>query len=98
MNNISPHQRQGGYLFEIPLLLVLVLIVVAILVPHLSVIGRKILISIAAVPVLFALFYMIVIPGWMPGNRFRLGPILRWMVFLLASILIVSVVVMMDLG
>jgi hypothetical protein len=83
---------------EIPLLVIVAIVVVAILIPHLSSLGRKILISIAAVPILFALYYMIVIPGWMPGDKTRLRPPWNWLVFLLVAALIVVVVVMIVLG
>jgi hypothetical protein len=99
MNNFSSHHRkgQGGYLLEIPLLLFIILIVVVVLIPYLSIGGRKILISIAAVPVLFALYYMIVIPGWTPYRRNRLGPTGRKVVFLLTAILIIGFVVLINL-
>jgi len=97
MNNLSSRQRQGGYLLEIPILLLLIIVVVVILISHLSPFGQKILISIAAVPILFALFYMIVIPGWMPSDSTRLRPPWNWLVFLLVATLIVTVVVMFDL-
>lgn len=83
---------------EIPLLFLMMIVVVAIIIPYLSSLGRKILISIAAVPILFAIYYMIVSPGWMPGDRTRLRPPWNWLVFLLVAALVVVVVVMIVLG
>jgi hypothetical protein len=47
----------------------------------------------AAVPILFALFYMIVIPGWTPGYEGRLKWPWNWVVFILVAIPVVVVVV-----
>jgi len=83
---------------EIPILLVLIIIVSVIVIPQLSPFGQKILLSIAVVPVLFALFYMIVIPGWMPSDKARLKWPWNWLVFLTIAILIVMGVVLFDLS
>ncbi|MFA7399255.1 MAG: hypothetical protein WCZ98_02125 [Sideroxydans sp.] len=91
MNNPS-RQLQRGYLLEIPILFVVVLVVLSILLPELPPLGQKILIGIAALPILFALFYMIVIPGWTPEHSGRLKWPWNWLVFLLVAIPIVIVV------
>ncbi|HEY6871187.1 MAG TPA: hypothetical protein VI298_00540 [Geobacteraceae bacterium] len=83
---------------EIPLILCLIIVSAAIVLPHLSTAGRKIVISIASVPVLSAAFYMIVTPGWMPGRKRFPGPLLRWLVFLLVAAAIVVIVVAIDLA
>jgi hypothetical protein len=84
---------QRGYLMEIPILLILVFMAVAITLPHLPPLGKRIMLGLAAVPVLFCLYYMIVTPGWMPGDRKRL----RWpwslIVFLIVTAAIVAGVV-----
>ncbi len=72
--------------------------VVALLFPHLSLVGRKILISIAALPVLFCLFYMIVIPGWTLNHSGRLKPPWSLLAFLLLAALIATGVVMFVVG
>lgn len=90
--------RQRGYLLEIPILLMVVGMVVALLLPHLAPVGRKVLISIAALPVLFCLFYMIVIPGWTPNASGRLKPPWSVLAFLLLAALIVTGVVMFVLS
>ena len=97
---ITPPTRspQRGYLIEIPILLMVVGMVVALLLPHLAPAGRKVLISIAALPILFCLYYMIVIPGWTPNPGGRLKPPWNLLAFLLLAALIVSGVVMFVVG
>jgi hypothetical protein len=71
-SRLPPRQPQRGYLLEIPVMLFIIVLAVAILAPRLPLIGQKVLIGVAVVPILFCLFYMIVAPGWMPG-RFSLA-------------------------
>lgn len=92
MNKPSSSQRQRGYLLEIPILFVVVVIVMSIIIPKLPPLGQKIAFAIAAIPILFFLFYMIVIPGWTPGYEGRLKWPWNWLVFLLVAIPIVAVV------
>jgi hypothetical protein len=92
---------QYGYLLEIPLLLVAVGLLVAILFPKLPPMGQKVLVSVAALPVLYSLYYVIVTPGWMPGNEpgnERLKPTLRLLTFLLLAVMIVACVAFFVLG
>lgn len=88
---------QHGYLLEIPILLFVVGVAVAILFPNLSLAGQKVLIGVAALPVLYALYYMIVAPGWLARNG-RLEPTLRVLAFLLLTVMIVSGVAMIVLS
>jgi len=97
VNNFLSSQNQRGYLLEIPILFVILIVVVSIILPRLQPLGQKILICIAAVPILFMLYYMIVIPGWMPGDKTRLKPPWNLLVFMLVAIVIVTVVVMVVL-
>ena len=90
-------RRQRGYLMEIPILLAAVALGVALLFPALSPIGRKILLVAAVFPVLFCLYYMIVIPGWRPHPS-RLSQTTRMVLFIGAAIAIVAGVVMFVLG
>lgn len=69
-------------------------IVLATLLPILPPLGQKILMSIAAVLILFCLFYMIVIPGWMPSDNNRLKPPWSVLVFLLVAAAIIFFVVL----
>ena len=92
MNKPSSSQRQRGYLLEIPILFVVVVIVMSVVIPKLPPLGQKIAFAIAAVLILFFLFYMIVIPGWTPGYEGRLKWPWNWVVFLLVAIPIVAAV------
>lgn len=49
-------------------MLFILLLALAILAPRLSLIGQKVMIGAAALPIAFCLFYMIVAPGWVPGS------------------------------
>ncbi|HUN54753.1 MAG TPA: hypothetical protein VMU29_06310 [Smithella sp.] len=89
--------NQRGYLFEIPLLFAAVIIVLFIVIPHLSPIGQKIIICLAAIPILFFLYYMIVIPGWMPGDKRRLKPPWNIIVFVLIATVIIFAAIMIAL-
>ena len=98
MNRLSSRQLQRGYLLEIPILFILVVVILSVLLPNLPPWGQKIAIAIAAVPILFFLFYMIVIPGWMPSDKGRLKWPWNWLVFLLVAIPIIAVVVLIVVG
>ena len=92
MNKPSSRQLQRGYLLEIPILFMVVVIVMSIVIPKLPPLGQKIAFVIAAIPILFFLFYMIVIPGWTPGYEGRLKWPWNWVVFLLVAMPIIAVV------
>ena len=98
MNKLSSRRLQRGYLWEIPFLFTLVVVGLSALLPHLPPWGQKIAIAIAAVPILFFLFYMIVIPGWMPSDEGRLKWPWNWLVFLLVAIPIIGVVGLILFG
>jgi hypothetical protein len=87
------HRIQRGYLLEVPILLAVVVIVVAVVFPNLPRYGQKIFLGVAAIPVLFCLYYMIVIPGWSPHGGGRLRPPWSWIVFGLVAAAIIAVVV-----
>jgi len=63
-------------------MLIILLLALAILAPRLPLIGQKVLIGVAVVPIVFGLFYMIVAPGWVPGNSGRVRRALRMALFL----------------
>lgn len=90
---MSPLRPQRGYLMEVPLLLAVVAIVVAVLLPRLPPMGQKVLFTLAAVPVLLCLYYMIVTPGWQPGERIAAGAWVRWGGFALAATGVIAGVV-----
>lgn len=93
-NNLTKRSSQRGYLLEIPILLVMVIVVASIILPKLPPLGQKILIALAAIPILFFLYYMIVIPGWMPTDTTRLKRPWNLVVFLLLAIPIVVIAVL----
>ena len=98
MSMLPSRRHQRGYLMEIPVLLVIIVIVLTVLLPELSRTGQKILVGIVAIPILFALFYMTVIPGWTPGNEGRLKWPWNWLVFLLIAALITAIAVLFILS
>lgn len=98
MKNNHPARRQRGYLLEIPILFAVVVIVMSVVVPALPPFGQKVAYAIAALLILFFLFYMIVIPGWTPDYEGRLKWPWNWIVFLLVAVPIIAVVVAMLLG
>jgi hypothetical protein len=91
--NSSPLRIQRGYLLEIPIILFILVIALSLLMPRLSLIGQKIAIGIAAIPIVFCLFYMIVVPGWVPGTHRRGRPVWRLTLFLGCAAAIVTGVV-----
>lgn len=96
MNKLSSRQR--GYLLEIPILLVVSVVILSAILPNLPPMGQKILIGIFAVPVLFFLYYMIVVPGWMPGDKARLRPPWNMVLFLIVAAAVVGIVVAFAVG
>lgn len=91
-------RNQRGYLLEIPILLVLVFLGLSFLLPHLGPVGRKVLVSVAVFPILFCLYYMIVMPGWQPDTRGRLRPPWSVLMFLVVAAVIVTIAVMFILA
>ena len=85
-------QRRGGYLLEIPILFVVVLATVVLLLPVLPPFWRKVLVVVAAAPVLYCLHYMIVAPGWSPHRDNRLPEVMRWLGFAIAVAVVVAAV------
>lgn len=71
-------------------MLFILLLALAILAPRLPLIGQKILIGLVVVPILFCLFYMIVVPGWVPGSSGRTRLVWRAALFLGCAALIVT--------
>jgi hypothetical protein len=81
-SHLSSRQFQRGYLLEIPVLLFILLLALAILAPRLSLIGQKVMIGVAVLPIVYFLFYMIVAPGWVPGSTGRARRALRVALFI----------------
>ena len=89
-NRRSLRRFQRGYLLEIPILLFILVLVLSILIPRLSFNGQKVLLGLAAVPILFCLFYIIVAPGWVPQTSGRVGRGFRVALFLGCAAAIVA--------
>jgi hypothetical protein len=74
-------KRQAGYLYEVPLIVMAAIMLLAIVMPHLPPLGAKILVAIVALVVIAGAYYMIVIPGWQPGAK-RAPPVVRLLTFI----------------
>ncbi len=85
-------KKQAGYLMEIPLIMILVGVVLAILTPVLpSILGKIAMVSGGLVWIIGS-FYMLVVPGWLPGNAHRMNRNLRLAGWLTTSSIIAVVV------
>jgi len=98
MNRVRLRRFQRGYLFEIPLIMLAVFVALALVLPHLSVAGRKGLLTVATVPTLGCLFYLIVAPGWARGAQPRGRAAIRLALFLACAAAIVAAVAVYVLG
>ncbi len=83
-------RNDAGYLLEIPLIVMGVVILLAVIIPKLPLPVAKVVVALGGMVILFGLYYMIVIPGWQPGATGRL----RWPWNLIVFILIAAVVVL----
>jgi len=88
-------KNQTGYMYEVPLIVVVVAIFLITILPKLlkyAVFGKLILVT-AALIIIAGLYYMIVIPGWQPTKTKRL----RWpyniIVFFIIAFIIASGVI-----
>lgn len=84
-------------MYEYPLLFVGMLVLLSVVLPHLSRTAIKFLLPVAAVPILVALHYMIVTPGWQPGAR-PLRPPWNRIAFLAIAVAIVAGVILFCVG
>jgi predicted secreted protein len=66
----------------------------AILLPRSPSIGRDVLIVVAALALIWGLYYMIVTPGWQPGNPRSLRYPYSLMVFIVIALVIALLTVM----
>ena len=89
INSVAPRlparTLQRGYLLEIPLLIATA--------PVLPPVGQKVLLCLVAAAIMFGLYYMVVVPGWMPGDKARLRPPWNRVVFLALAAVVVAVTV-----
>jgi hypothetical protein len=79
---------QRGYLLEVPLIVMVIGILLAILIPILPKVASKVFEVISAIILIAAFYYMIVIPGWQP-NASRLGQRGKLITFSIISLLII---------
>ena len=96
--HLPRRRRQDGYLLEVPILIAAALLVLSVLFPALPPIGQKILLCIVAAAITLGLYYMIVIPGWMPGDKGRLRAPWNMVAFAVVAALIAAVTVAILLG
>jgi len=78
-------RSQSGYLMEIPLIMAVVGVLLAVLIPHLSIALRKGLLVLGTLVWIGGLYYMIVIPGWQPGERSDRSRVWRLGLFVLLA-------------
>jgi hypothetical protein len=86
---------QRGYLYEIPLLLLVFVLALALILPRLSVFGQKVLIGVSIVPILYCLFYLIVRHGWIASRIQRNRRHVRLAIFLACAIAAVATIALM---
>lgn len=79
--------RQRGFLLEVPLLMTVAAVVVALLFPRLSGWQANSVLVIAAGIWLAGLYYLLILPGWQPGQSHRF-PRGRMVVFAVAAALV----------
>jgi hypothetical protein len=89
-DNPARRRFQRGYLREIPIVLLILLVALSLAIPRLPSIGRKIAIAAAVVPILGCLFYMIITPGWRPGDEARRRSAWRLTLFLGCAAVIIA--------
>ena len=90
-SNFPSRYLQRGYLLEVPLLIVAALVIFAVVFPALPPLGQAVLLCLVAAVVIFGLYYMVVVPGWMPGDRARLRPPWNILVFVALAAGVVAV-------
>lgn len=83
--DMSPMRLQSGYMIEIPLLMLAAGIMLAIALPRVSLVLAKVLMSMGTLVWIGGLYYMIVVPGWQPGNTSSMRRVWRLVLFLALS-------------
>jgi hypothetical protein len=91
---MRPKRGQSGYLLEVPLIVMAVAVVLTVLLPMLPKVVGKVLAVAGSVAIIGGLYYMIVIPGWQPGDASRL----RWPWNLLVFLTIASLIILATVG
>ena len=86
-------RTQSGYMIEIAIVVMVVAALLAMILPLLPPIGRKIAVVLGAGIFIFGAYYMIVIPGWQPG-----ASRLRWPWNLIAFILVALAIALVAIA
>jgi hypothetical protein len=86
-------RRQSGYLMEIPLLVAAVGVSLMIVLPMVSAIAGKALVIVAALIGIGGLYYMFVVPGWLPGQEPYSRSLWGKVAFVAAAVAIVAAAV-----
>jgi hypothetical protein len=81
---------QRGYLYEIPVVLLAILLAMTLLFPHLSPGWQKILLAIAVLPTLYCVYYVIVRRGWTPAGTHTRHEHRRLGVWLICAIAVLA--------
>jgi hypothetical protein len=81
-------RKQSGYLYGVPVALALIGVALAIIVPLVPPVAAKVVLIAGAVIAIGALYYMIVVPGWLPEQPTRTGRVARLVKFLVLAALI----------
>ena len=87
---VKSRRGQAGYLLEVPIIVAVVAVLLAVLIPNLPPLGAKVVAVLGALVFIAGAYYMIVIPGWQPGAT-RLRPPWSGVVFVLVAALIAFV-------
>jgi hypothetical protein len=77
--------RQTGYMIEVPIIVVFVILILAAVLPNLSPGFAKALAVTGALIVTAGAYYMLIIPGWQAGRPSRLRPPWNWLIFVLIA-------------
>ena len=80
-------------MLEVPLLLMVAGIILAILLPKLPPMGGKVLVAAVGLVVIVGLYYLMVVPGWQPGEHALRSRRYIFIRFGLAAVLVVSAVI-----
>jgi succinate dehydrogenase hydrophobic anchor subunit len=85
--------RKTGYLLEVPMILMATAIILALLLPMITGITRKVALSIGVLICTGCLYYMILTPGWQPGDG--RGRLPLWRRILWFGLVVLSALVML---
>ena len=82
---MSSRRSQSGYMLEIPPLMLVVGVVLAVALPRVPLVLSKVLMAAGTLAWIGGLYYMILAPGWMPGNQPPMRRMWKWILFLVLA-------------